>query len=269
MTPSRSCSVPVSRRKRSRIDDAVTMSQKDSLSSLRDIVNDPSIPAYVKLMVDLLLETKEEVKQVNQKNGELMDELLKLREENSRLKQQLSAFQSPPTLSLTQASRVDFSCNTDSFQLAASYEERERTRSIVISGLPESQSHTAFNRIVHDFSSTQHILDFLNVDCLPTTVYRMGKPNPSRPRLLKVILPCSRFQKTVLKLAPRLRFFSQKGIYIRPSLTFEERKLRREEHLRMTGRLPERPIQITNSPRSIDQTCNSPSGVVNGSSGNQ
>ncbi|VDO86717.1 unnamed protein product [Heligmosomoides polygyrus] len=55
--------IVVSRRKRSRIDDAVTMSQKDSLSSLRDIVNDPSIPAYVKLMVDLLLETKEEIKQ--------------------------------------------------------------------------------------------------------------------------------------------------------------------------------------------------------------
>ncbi|XGW15061.1 hypothetical protein V3C99_000943 [Haemonchus contortus] len=51
----------------------------------------------------------------------------------------------------------------------------------------------------------------------------MGKPNHTRPRLLKVILPTSSFQRQLLSRASMLKHFSLKGIYIRPSLTKAER----------------------------------------------
>ncbi|VDO19520.1 unnamed protein product [Heligmosomoides polygyrus] len=74
------------RRKRYTTDNAVAVPQKDFLCSLRDLINDRSIPAYVKLMVDSLVETKES-KRVHQRNDELMYELQKLWEEHSMPKQ--------------------------------------------------------------------------------------------------------------------------------------------------------------------------------------
>lgn len=44
-----------------------------------------------------------------------------------------------------------------------------------------------------------------------------------KARLLKVVFPASFFASLTLKRAPHLRFFSEKGIFIRPSLTKSER----------------------------------------------
>ncbi|VDP23416.1 unnamed protein product [Heligmosomoides polygyrus] len=73
-----------------------------------------------------------------------------------------------------------------------------------------------------------NILDFLNVDCSPVTVYRLGKKIlPNRP--LKVVLPARVFQRAAVSRSCRLRFFSEHRVFLRESLSQEELKRRREE----------------------------------------
>lgn len=80
------------------------------------------------------------------------------------------------------------------------------------------------------------LLDCLAVECTPVSVYRMGRREQDRPRIIKVVLPASKFQR--LRRAPRLRFSpSHKGVYLRPSLTWEERMHRREQRHVASGEL--------------------------------
>ncbi|VDL64167.1 unnamed protein product [Nippostrongylus brasiliensis] len=72
----------------------------------------------------------------------------------------------------------------------------------------------------------KRILDFLAVDCMPVTLYRMGKPVDSRPRLLKVVMPNSFFANLLLKRAHRLKAFPVPRVFIRPSLSQAERERR-------------------------------------------
>ena len=72
---------------------------------------------------------------------------------------------------------------------------------------------------------------------MPISTYRMGKPNNSYDRLLKVVFPSSFFANLTLRRAPRLRNFPFKsGVFIRPSLSKEERdrlRARRDERLKV------------------------------------
>ncbi|KAL6742354.1 hypothetical protein Aduo_015510 [Ancylostoma duodenale] len=143
------------------------------MNQLQNLTGNGKVPAYMKLVIELLLETRMEIKTANHKNAELVEEIRLLREENSALK------------------------------------------------------------LTHDFTCVTQLLDYLDVECKPTAVYRMGKMTTNYPRLIKVVLPASKFQKQAIKRAPRLRFFSpQRGIYLRASLTWEERQRRREERLK-------------------------------------
>ncbi|EYC13095.1 hypothetical protein Y032_0045g1265 [Ancylostoma ceylanicum] len=68
----------------------------------------------------------------------------------------------------------------------------------------------------------------------------MGKMNSRKPRLVKVIMPASYFQKEVLKRASMLKSFPEPGIYVRPSLSKAERdqiRERRKSRFSTTGRL--------------------------------
>lgn len=71
--------------------------------------------------------------------------------------------------------------------------DRELKRSIILSNLPESSSNSVAAKIAHDCACVRQILDFLDIECIPTAVYRMGKPGQNRPRIVKVVLPTSRF----------------------------------------------------------------------------
>ncbi|KAK6032113.1 endonuclease/exonuclease/phosphatase family protein [Ostertagia ostertagi] len=113
-------------------------------------------------------------------------------------------------------------------------------RSIVVSGVPESQSPNSVDRAHHDIQCI-----YSRIECIPSMVFRMGIKNSSRPRLLKVVLPSSRFQIETIKRAPRLRFFSQRGVYIRPSLTKEERERRREARQKNSDRNNNTAVETT------------------------
>ncbi|VDL80445.1 unnamed protein product [Nippostrongylus brasiliensis] len=106
--------------------------------------------------------------------------------------------------------------------------EMERRRSLVLRGVPEHMSMNVRDRIAYDYQSVVNVLHFLKVDCLPIAVYRLGKPRLGFNRLLKIVLPCSRFQKMAVRGASRLRFFPGKGLSLRESLSYEERRRRRE-----------------------------------------
>uniref|UniRef100_A0A0N4WS52 Tick transposon n=1 Tax=Haemonchus placei TaxID=6290 RepID=A0A0N4WS52_HAEPC len=111
--------------------------------------------------------------------------------------------------------------------------EIEKSRSVVIIGLSELNSSSAIERANYDFQNVNSSLNHLDVECVPTAVYRMGKVNSSstRPRLIKIVFPASRYQKMAVRRAPRLRSFDPKGVFLRPSLSLEERLQYREARL--------------------------------------
>lgn len=93
-------------------------------------------------------------------------------------------------------------------------------RSIVTSSVSETQSCRSIDRCHHDIIDTTEIFEFLGIECLPSTIYRLVNPKYYlRDRLLKVILPAIQYQKEVLRRAPRLSLF-----HIRPLLAKDERE---------------------------------------------
>lgn len=109
-----------------------------------------------------------------------------------------------------------------------SAEEKERKRSLVVFGLPESKKEKRSDRIKEDYQAVEDLLDEVGTDCVPTSVYRLpGRTDdPTRPRLLKIVLSTSYQQRDVLKNARNLRDSQRfKRTIIRASMTKEERQL--------------------------------------------
>jgi hypothetical protein len=127
-------------------------------------------------------------------------------------------------------------------------ETKERSRSIVISGLSESTKPTATAKHKDDVDRVETVLDLLGVEASPQMVYRLGKPDPARSgrhRSLKVVLPASTFQRFALRQwgvkggnkrpeVRRVQGFER--LFIRPSLSkqqlqeeYEERVKKRNE----------------------------------------
>ncbi|EYB81589.1 hypothetical protein Y032_0378g282 [Ancylostoma ceylanicum] len=230
------------------------------MDQLKLLLNDESVPPYMKLIVDFMAETKAEIAELNRRNAIVLEENKKLREENSMLKAQLDAL-----LSKNVSSKHDVG-----LQFSSSVGDPDLSRSIVLAGIPESISNSPTERANNDVICVNTILDFLGVECLPNAVYRMGKPSPQKPRLLKVVLPTSRFQKEAVIRAPRLRFFSHRGVYLRPSLSKEERDRRREarqsgknarSNSSISNRKPDHCVSLNNSSNDVsdDFKCSTPS----------
>lgn len=196
---------------------------------LNALVNDNSVPGYLRSVVLFLVEER---KRLSDLYRELHEEVTYLRAENTKLKSsQGDNSQTTPTRDDPPApSMVSPAVDPPA---SRTYEDVERARSLIIAGIPESRADLASIRVVHDFNCLREIMDFLNIDCSIVCAYRMGRFNQSYPRLLKVVLPASFFAKQMLRRAPHLRFFKAKGLYIRPSLPKEERdRLKREREAR-------------------------------------
>ncbi|EYB95150.1 hypothetical protein Y032_0163g3485 [Ancylostoma ceylanicum] len=217
-------SLPVQKKAKAERSEEMSVGEEGSVNQLLSLAGNGKVPIYMKLVIELLLETRNEMKIANQRNAELIEEIHLLREENSALKQRNASLES---------TKSDVKKVFANASPSPGNDEQELSRSIVLSHVPESTDHTAAERLAHDFACVNQLLDFLDVECRPTAVYRMGKITQNYPRLIKVVLPASKFQKQAIKRAPRLRFFSpQRGIYLRASLTWEERQRRREERLK-------------------------------------
>ncbi|EYC22374.1 hypothetical protein Y032_0017g3311 [Ancylostoma ceylanicum] len=88
----------------------------------------------------------------------------------------------------------------------------ERIRSVVVSGVSECRDINVISRMNHDLDCVRKLFHFLNIECNPVSIYRMGKPNPKFPRLLKIVLPSSYFRNDILRKAPRLKTFLTSGV---------------------------------------------------------
>ena len=224
-TVARSSSVAVKRR--SRVVQQSNQNNGHSTSAL-DRLNKAvpeDAPPYVKTIMDALTETRRELAEVKRRSEEILEENKRLREENAYLKARLDELlprsNDQPSVSTTPPSHVTVTSDPD------------LERSVVIRGVPENYSNSTFDRTTHDYSCVNTLLNFLGVECFPKAVYRMGSPRSNSSRLLKVVLPTSRFQKEVIKRKAKLRYSSYNGVFIRSSLTKEERDRRREQ--RLTG----------------------------------
>ncbi|KAL3078666.1 hypothetical protein niasHT_033025 [Heterodera trifolii] len=119
-------------------------------------------------------------------------------------------------------------------------QDHERRRSVVVQGMPEPVGDKPSERVAADRTELSHVLDELGVEC-PLISYRMGPPYQAgsghRPRLIKVILPASKFQRQLLAEWNKKRTqLKQNGkwntVNIRPSLSpaeLEERKAMQKE----------------------------------------
>lgn len=115
-------------------------------------------------------------------------------------------------------------------------ESNKRARSLVITGLEESNLEQLPSVRQKELEKqVTNVLDCLGVECRPVEVYRMGKPNDGRPRLVKLVLPSTSHWKQALSNSFRLRHtpgFS--NVFVRKSLTEPER--RKEFELRQECR---------------------------------
>ena len=114
------------------------------------------------------------------------------------------------------------------------FDEEKRAHSIVVQNLPESEKQSATERARDDQKAVEQILDVCNIQTIPTAVFRMGQTKAgsnarARPRLVKVELPSRALARAFLSNRGKLRSNSSlKTVFIRPSLTFEERQLHAE-----------------------------------------
>ncbi|KAL3071927.1 hypothetical protein niasHS_017220 [Heterodera schachtii] len=117
-----------------------------------------------------------------------------------------------------------------------SAEEKERKRSLVLIGLSEAVAEKPSERAKEDAETVAEVLDALDVEVCPQMVYRMGRRIDEKrkgPRLVKVVLPATTFQRFALAQWGRNRTELKQRVgwqrlLVRPSLTKEELAAERE-----------------------------------------
>lgn len=109
--------------------------------------------------------------------------------------------------------------------------EERRERSVVIEFLPEDMTLAGAERVKRDSEAVQQILSHAGLEIGGPTHFRMGKPGQktadgkAKPRLLKLELPGRSFKHILLSKASLVRKDPNfKGVFIRPSLSAEQRK---------------------------------------------
>ncbi|KAK6015124.1 hypothetical protein OSTOST_19455 [Ostertagia ostertagi] len=158
---------------------------------------DNSVPAHVKVILVYLIDN---LKKKDRELAVLKDREIQLFNENSLLKQKLSSVKANP-----------------------SHNSRENAVQVTsfVSTSPNFEPRTPCSPVEYERRRS----------CSPLSIHRLGYASARSPRLLKVVLPASKFQVQLLQSAPRLRFFPIKGVFVRPSLTREERvKLRQSRN---------------------------------------
>lgn len=203
--------------------------EKEISDAIDRLKNDPNIASHVKDLLLYLYRSKEQMDYLVARNRQFEEELLTLRQENMKLKKQCSSSEAAvkklqPSQPQPQVAEMISNTSVDPNDSC----EVERRRSLILKGVPEQMSMTLSRRLSYDFMTAVNVLLFLNIECSPTAVYRLGRPKPGYNRLLKIVLPSSSLQSLALQRAHRLRSYPGKGLFLRESLTYEERKRRKE-----------------------------------------
>lgn len=122
---------------------------------------------------------------------------------------------------------------------ARTAEEMERQRSLVLIGIPEQTDPLPQTRAKQDEQVVERVLNELGVESRPIATYRLGRPstnlaNPGGPRLIKIVLPATVFQRIALSnwKKKRINIRQIQGLnrlIVRPSLTPEQRQREKNE----------------------------------------
>ncbi|EYB98826.1 hypothetical protein Y032_0128g1464 [Ancylostoma ceylanicum] len=202
------------------------------------LLKDETLPSHVRMVVSWLLEDRRQLSTMLEQYRKLSNQVDVLTSECANLKSAIDSQKSLSGQSSDSQPAFAEKPSTDSHQCPApptlpvrGFDDAERARSLVFIGVPESTIDQPSARVAHDFQCVREIMDFLGIECAALAVYRMGRSNPSYPRLLKVVLPSSFFAKQMLRRAPRLKHFKAHGVFLRPSLTKEERERQRAERV--------------------------------------
>ncbi|VDP63681.1 unnamed protein product, partial [Heligmosomoides polygyrus] len=190
-------------------------------SAVKDLESSKDVLVCVKTMLLLI---SAQISSILENDSRLREENAQVRQENKHLSDEIAKLEA--RLAVTSNSQEMSAINTSDHVANGtdSVSECERRRSIVLHGVPELFASNPMDKLCHDFDYVANTLSFVGVEAFPMSLYRMGKP--TKCRLLKVILPSSYHQRAALRNAPSLRFSPFKGVYIRRSLTFEERKFK-------------------------------------------
>ncbi|EYB88679.1 hypothetical protein Y032_0243g3495 [Ancylostoma ceylanicum] len=238
--------------------------------------NDDQLPVYLKTVLGHVMERIFSMELLIKKNNELEEQLKAEIEEKNKLKDEIEVLKNALSKRVTSPSQVGMTAlaspklgNTVVAPLGSSNtpsstcccEEKERVRSVVVSGISECRDINVISRMNHDHDCVRKLFHFLNIECNPVSIYRMGKPNPKFPRLLKIVFPSSYFRNDILRKAPRLKTFPTSGVYIRPSLPKEERDRLRALRLAKYKRSE----QISNPVQNVPHDVNSSSSLPNSS----
>ena len=161
------------------------------------MLKDDKIPPYLRLVVGHVVDQLASVETLVERNKQLEDQLRVEISEKNRLKEEVERLSKALASSKNtdESSHSNFvpslpnNLGTKSSFSFATCNEKERLRSVVVSGITESRDPRAFNRVKHDQECISRIFDFLDLECFAVSFYRLGKPDQVYPRLLKIVLP--------------------------------------------------------------------------------
>ncbi|VDL66218.1 unnamed protein product, partial [Nippostrongylus brasiliensis] len=113
----------------------------------------------------------------------------------------------------------------------SAYEAEKRARTIVVmyhcgyDGLCKADYQLPPSRRHDDLvGKVRSLMDALDLECMPSEVFRMGRPRPDKPRLVKIVLPSTYFWRRALANARLLPSAGFRNVFIRRSMTEDERK---------------------------------------------
>ncbi|XGW10146.1 hypothetical protein V3C99_011989 [Haemonchus contortus] len=184
-------------------------------------INDDHLPAHLKTILGHFLDNSNRINELLARNRELETQLEIEISENNKLRKEVETLKEALNKNNNSVSSRVASPNSS---ITDRCEEKERLRSVVIAGICESSDVSSVNRVLHDVDCVKEVFHFLNIGCSPTVLYRLGEPRHTTSRLLKVAFPSRFFVCDLLKKAPKLRFFSVSGIFVRRSLPKSERE---------------------------------------------
>ncbi|KIH58183.1 hypothetical protein ANCDUO_11613 [Ancylostoma duodenale] len=132
------------------------------------ILREESLPQHVKTFISCLLDDRKQLLQMIDQYRRLSDDVNTLKSECASLRSSLSNSlnQSPNAASQAVVSSQDKQ-HTANVVSSRNFDDVERSRSLVVIGVPESTAERSSDRIAHDLGAVREIMDFLEVDCSP------------------------------------------------------------------------------------------------------
>ncbi|RCN42638.1 hypothetical protein ANCCAN_11389 [Ancylostoma caninum] len=123
----------------------------------------------------------------------------------------------------------------------AMIEYEKRGRSIVLDGMEEAPADVSPSmRMKNLETKVENVLSALQMECRPSELYRMGKFDPKRPRLVKIVFSSKLYWSLGLTNARLLKLAGYPDLFIRRSMTEIESQKDYELHQLATERNRER-----------------------------